>query len=70
LMEHTTGLELAVAIHDRSPSTPVLLVTAWGTNLDLAALPAAVIGVLAKPYRLAEVIMAVDAALSPERRSA
>jgi DNA-binding response OmpR family regulator/signal transduction histidine kinase len=68
LMERTTGLELAASIHARSPATPVLLVTAWGSNLDATPLPAGVVGVLAKPYRLAEVIMAVDAALARERR--
>jgi len=70
LMDNITGLELAATIHTRSPSTPVLLVTAWGSNLDAVTLPTGVVGVLAKPYRLAEVIMAVDAALAPQGRPA
>ena len=68
LMNQTTGLELAEQIRARSPSTPVLLTTAWGSDLDLAALPSGIVGVLPKPFRLTEVIEAVGAALSTADR--
>jgi len=69
LMGPINGLQLAREIHARSPKTPVLLMTAWGSNLDLAALPPGIAGVLSKPYRLAEVIEAVGVTLaSADRR--
>jgi CheY-like chemotaxis protein len=58
------GLELAAAIHERSPGTPMLLMTAWGSGLDMSTVPPHIVGVVTKPYRLAEVIEAVDAALA------
>jgi CheY-like chemotaxis protein len=64
------GLELAAALHARSPSTPIVLMTAWGSGLDLRSLPVEIAGVVSKPYRLSEVIEAVDAALAQRGRPA
>ena len=57
------GLEVAAAIHHRSPSAPVILVTGWGNELDSEHAPRGIAGALAKPYRLASVLEAVSEVL-------
>ncbi len=62
-MAGLNGLQVAAAIHVRSPETPVILVTGWGNELDPDHPPPGIVRVLAKPYRLARVLDAVSAAL-------
>ncbi len=62
-MAGLNGLQVAAAIHLRSASTPVILVTGWGNELDPDNPPRGIARVLAKPYRLARVLDAVNEAL-------
>ncbi len=63
-MPDLNGLQLATALHDRSPDTPIILVTGWGNELDPEEPPRGIARVLAKPYRLASVLEAVTDALA------
>jgi CheY-like chemotaxis protein len=63
-MPDLTGLQVAAAVRRRSPKTPVLLVTGWGSDLDANALPAGVAAVISKPFRLGTLIDAVRSALA------
>jgi len=63
-MADLNGLELAAAIHGRSPRTPVVLVTGWGNELDPDNPPRGIARVLPKPYRLATVLEALNDALA------
>ena len=62
-MPDLTGLQVAAAVRRRSPSTPVVLVTGWGSDLDLSAPPAGVTAVVSKPFRLGTLVEAVRSAL-------
>jgi CheY-like chemotaxis protein len=63
-MPDLTGLQVAAAVRRRSPKTPVLLVTGWGSDLDASAPPAGVAAVISKPFRLGTLIDAVRSALA------
>jgi len=62
-MADLNGLQLAEALRARSPETPVILATGWGNELDPDNPPPGVSKVLAKPYRLAMVLDAIDAVM-------
>jgi CheY-like chemotaxis protein len=47
------GLQLASAVKERSPTTPVILVTGWGAKSG-ASIPADIDYVLGKPARIQE----------------
>ena len=68
-MADLNGLQLAAALHARSPATPVILVTGWGNELDPDHPPPGISRVLAKPYRLAAVLEAIATALADESAS-
>lgn len=54
-MPDVTGCDVAHAIKIESPSTPVILLTAWGATLtDDAAIVSTVDAVLSKPPRMQE----------------
>jgi len=63
-MPDLTGLQVAAAVQRRSPTTPVVLVTGWGSDLDANAPPPGVSAVISKPFRLGTLIEAVRSALS------
>jgi PAS domain S-box-containing protein len=62
-MPDLTGLQVAAEVRRRSPTTPVVLVTGWGSDLDAKAPPAGVTAVISKPFRLGTLVEAVKAAL-------
>lgn len=62
-MPDLTGLEVAAEVRRRSPTTPVVLVTDWGSDLDAKAPPAGVTAVICKPFRLGTLVEAVRLAL-------
>jgi PAS domain S-box-containing protein len=63
-MPDLTGLQVAAAVRRRSPKTPVVLVTGWGSDLDANAPPAGVTSVVGKPFRLGTLVEAVRSALN------
>jgi CheY-like chemotaxis protein len=63
-MPDLTGLQVAAAVRRRSPTTPVILVTGWGSDLDSNAPPAGVTAVIGKPFRLGTLVEAVRSALN------
>jgi PAS domain S-box-containing protein len=63
-MPDLTGLQVAAAVHRRSPSTPVVLVTGWGSDLDANSPPPGIASVIGKPFRLAALVESVRAALA------
>ena len=63
-MPDLTGVEVASAVRRRSPRTPVLLVTGWGSDLDAKAPPPGITAVISKPFRLAALVEAVRSALN------
>ena len=65
-MPDLNGLEVAAAIRARSPTTPVVLVTGWGSELDPERPPATISRILTKPYRLAQVLEALRGALGEQ----
>ncbi|MBI4588531.1 MAG: response regulator [Candidatus Rokubacteria bacterium] len=68
-MPEMSGWQVARAVKDLSPETPVILITGWGEQLDLEALrEGSVELVLSKPFRVNEVLTLVVRAL--ERRVA
>jgi signal transduction histidine kinase/ActR/RegA family two-component response regulator len=69
-MPDLTGVQVAAAIRRRSPATPVLLVTGWGSDLDASAPPAGVTAVIGKPFRLGALVEAVRSALNEAGRPA
>jgi DNA-binding response OmpR family regulator len=62
-MPDLTGLQVAAAVRRRSPTTPVVLVTGWGSDLDSNAPPAGVTAVVSKPFRLGTLVETVRSAL-------
>ena len=62
-MPDLTGLQVAAAVRRRSPTTPVMLVTGWGSDLDSNAPPPGVTAVIGKPFRLGTLVEAVRSAL-------
>ena len=62
-MPDLTGLQVAAEVRRRSPTTPVVLVTGWGSDLDAKAPPAGVTAVISKPFRLGTLVEAVRSAL-------
>ena len=56
-------LQVAAEVRRRSPTTPVVLVTGWGSDLDGKAPPAGVTAVISKPFRLGSLVEAVRSAL-------
>jgi CheY-like chemotaxis protein len=62
-MPDLNGLQVAVGVKRRSPSTPVVLVTGWGSDMDASSPPHGITAVLSKPFRLAALVEAVRAAL-------
>jgi CheY-like chemotaxis protein len=67
-MPDLTGLEVAAAVRRRSPTTPVILVTGWGSDLDSNAPPAGVTAVISKPFRLGTLVEAVRLALNEKEQ--
>ncbi|MFN8635928.1 MAG: response regulator [Chloroflexota bacterium] len=63
-MPDLTGLQVAAAVKRRSPGTPVVLVTGWGSDLDSSSPPPGIHSVIGKPFRLATLVEAVKAALA------
>jgi two-component system capsular synthesis sensor histidine kinase RcsC len=64
-MPEVSGWDLARAIHEREPQTPVVFVSGWGDTFDPDRLAAhGVCGVVPKPFRAAEVRAAVASALA------
>ncbi len=63
-MPDLTGLQVAAGVKRRSPSTPVVLVTGWGSDMDASAPPPGITSVLSKPFRLAALVEAVKGALA------
>lgn len=60
------GWELAERIRGSWPRTAVALVTGWGGNVTADAVAShGLVGVLAKPYRIAELVRLVESALGP-----
>jgi len=62
-MPDLTGLQVAAEVRRRSPTTPVVLVTGWGSDLDAKTPPAGVTAVISKPFRLGTLVEAVRSAL-------
>jgi PAS domain S-box-containing protein len=62
-MPDLTGLQVAAAVRQRSPTTPVILVTGWGSDLESNAPPPGVTAVISKPFRLSALVEAVRSAL-------
>jgi PAS domain S-box-containing protein len=62
-MPDLTGLQVAAEVRRRSPTTPVVLVTGWGSDLDAKSPPAGVTAVISKPFRLGTLVEAVRSAL-------
>jgi PAS domain S-box-containing protein len=67
-MPDLTGLQVAAAVRRRSPTTPVVLVTGWGSDLDSNAPPAGVTAVIGKPFRLGTLVEAVRSALNGKKQ--
>jgi FixJ family two-component response regulator len=63
-MPDLTGLRVAAAVRRRSPTTPIVLVTGWGSDLDSSSPPPGVAAVIGKPFRLATLVEAVKTALT------
>jgi CheY-like chemotaxis protein len=65
-MPDLSGLEVAKAIKEKSPSIPLLLVTGWGDQVDpLQAKQFGIRTVIAKPFRMGEIIQAMREATLP-----
>jgi PAS domain S-box-containing protein len=62
-MPDLTGVQVAAEVRRRSPTTPVVLVTGWGSDLDAKSPPAGVTAVISKPFRLGTLVEAVRSAL-------
>jgi PAS domain S-box-containing protein len=67
-MPDLTGVQVAQAVRRRSPSTPVVLVTGWGSDLDASSPPPGVSAVIGKPFRLAALVESVRSALAAAGR--
>jgi CheY-like chemotaxis protein len=64
-MPELSGWDLARAVHEREPETPILFVSGWGDAFDPDRLAAhGVRGVVPKPFRAADVRAAVASALA------
>ena len=63
-MPGMNGWEVARAVRERAPATPIALVTGWGTELDPTELAGNTVDfVLPKPYRVAQVQQLIAQAL-------
>jgi len=67
-MPDLTGVQVAASVRERSPATPVILVTGWGSDLDSKSPPPGVTAVIGKPFRLAVLVEAVRSALAAAGR--
>jgi CheY-like chemotaxis protein len=67
-MPDLTGVQVAAAVRRKSPSTPVVLVTGWGSDLDANSPPPGVTAVIGKPFRLAALVESVRSALAAAGR--
>jgi DNA-binding response OmpR family regulator len=67
-MPDLTGVQVAQAVRRRSPSTPVVLVTGWGSDLDASSPPPGISAVIGKPFRLAALVESVRSALAAAGR--
>jgi CheY-like chemotaxis protein len=63
-MPDLNGVQVAAEVRRRSPSTPVILVTGWGSDLDSKSPPPGVTAVIGKPFRLAALVESVRSALA------
>ena len=67
-MPGMNGWELARAVRQRAPGTPIALITGWGAELDPADVAANQVDfVLPKPYRAAEVQHLIAQALAQQK---
>jgi CheY-like chemotaxis protein len=65
-MPVVSGWELAAQARTLHPGLPVILVTGWGHQLDPDRVrESGVVGVVAKPYRIADIRKAIAQALAP-----
>lgn len=65
-MPDISGRQVAKAIKRANPRIPVLLITGWGVQLDLVDLEKdGVDGLIAKPFRVEEILTEVAKLLSP-----
>jgi PAS domain S-box-containing protein len=72
-MPGMSGLELAQALTQRCPGLPIILVTGWGSTIEVdptAQAAAGIRGVLGKPYRIDQVRALVAAALTGQQEAA
>jgi signal transduction histidine kinase/CheY-like chemotaxis protein len=70
-MAGLSGWELADAIHRDHPSARIIIATGWGANLDRESLTAHHIhGLINKPFKIEELIGAVDEALGGVKKGA
>jgi CheY-like chemotaxis protein len=64
-MPELSGWDVARAVHEREPDTPIVFVSGWGETLDPAQLAAhGVRSVVPKPFCIADVRAAIASALS------
>jgi DNA-binding response OmpR family regulator len=64
-MPDLSGLEMAKAIREKNPSTPILLVTGWGDHIDLSqAKEFGINAVVAKPFRIGDILQAIRETIS------
>ncbi len=65
-MPEMSGWQVARAVKELSPETPVILVTGWGEELNPDAVREGAIGfILSKPFRVNDVLTLVVRALEP-----
>jgi PAS domain S-box-containing protein len=63
-MPDINGVQVAAAVRRASPTTPVVLITGWGSDLDAGTPPPGVSAVIGKPFRLAALVETVRSALA------
>jgi DNA-binding response OmpR family regulator len=67
-MPYVDGRQVATAVKQASPTTPVIMLTGWGQRMaDQGDLPAHVDRVLSKPPKLRELNAALVQCLQPGR---
>jgi CheY-like chemotaxis protein len=67
-MPYVDGRQVAAAVKQRSPATPVIMLTGWGQRMaDREEIPAHVDQVLSKPPKLRELNAALARWLQPGR---
>ncbi|MFH0871137.1 MAG: response regulator [bacterium] len=65
-MPNLSGLDVAEAIKTQTPSIPILLITGSGDHVDLSEVKGLGIdGVVAKPFRIGEIVQAMRQITSP-----